>query len=110
MRNVELVVQVKKIQNIDSHSTSAVKDKTVIDFDVCSYTDKTATYKNIFTNKNNKLLLFTNMSVFAKEHIDEEDYVLAKGDLRSASEEENIFLPTYIKILNKKKAMKLNQN
>ena len=35
MRNVELVVQVKKIQNIDSHSKSEVKDKTVIDFDVC---------------------------------------------------------------------------
>lgn len=108
MRNVELVIQVKKIHNLQSQNISEVKEKTVIDFDVCSYTDKTEIYRNMFNNKNNKLLLFTNMSVFAQEHIDEDDYILTKGDLRNVSEEENIFLPTYIKILNKKQTIKLN--
>lgn len=110
MRNIELIVQVKKIENQENIINSDIKNKTVIDFDVCSYTDKTEEYKNIFTNKNNKLLLFTNMSDFAKKNITEEDYILVKGDLRNVSEDENIFLPTSVKILNKKKSIRCKQN
>lgn len=106
MRNIELVVQVKKIDNHENIINNDAKDKTVIDFDVCSYTKKIEEYKNMFINKNNKLLLFANMSDFAKEYISEEDYVLIKGDLRNVSEEENIFLPTFLKILDKKKSIK----
>ena len=110
MRNIELVVQVKKIENQENLADRDIKNKTVIDFDVCSYTDTAKEYKNIFNNKNNKLLLFTNMSDFAKKNITEEDYILVKGDLRNVSEYENIFLPISLKILNKKKSIKCKQN
>lgn len=110
MRNVELVVQVKHIETQENIINSDVKNKTIIDFDVCSYADKFRGHKNIFANKNNKLLLFTNMSDFAKKNITEEDYILVKGDLINISEEENIFLPTSIKLLNKKKPIRCKRN
>lgn len=104
MTNIDIIIQVKNIEHIEIETgNSIIKPKTIIDFEICSYSKETNLQNDVFNKEKNKLLLFNKMSEFARNSISIDDYILAKGDLRIVSEEENLFLPNSIEILDKKK-------
>lgn len=112
MRNIELLIQVKGIESIiNNEVNSKPPNKTLLDFEVASYTKKEGLIPSKLKKDKNTLLVFGNMSDFALKHIQKEDYILVKGDLREVSDVENIFLPLSIqKIGDKKKGTKIINN
>lgn len=112
MTNIEMLIQVKGIENIiNNEANSKPPNKTLLQFEVASYSRKEGFYPSKLKKEKNTLLAFGNMSDFVLTNIEEEDYILVKGDLREVSEIENIFLPLSIqKIGDKKKGLKITNN
>lgn len=112
MRNLELLIQIKEIESIINNEVNLVPpNKTTLQFEVASYSNKEGFNPTTLKKDKNTLLTFGPMSDFVLTHIKEEDYILVKGDLREVSEVENIFLPLSIqKIDSKKKGLKFSTN
>lgn len=109
MTNIEMIIQIKSIENIiNNNSESELPNKTALEFEVSSYSKKAGFYPEKLKKEKNTLLTFGKMSDFAVTYIEENDYILVKGDLREVSENQNIFLPLVIqKITEKNKKIKI---
>lgn len=105
MNNLELVIQTKHIiSEVKGDGTNIDKPhKAVIDFDVASYSLSDSIDASALRKPNNKLLAFGKMAEFTLDNLNEDDYILVKGDIEEISEEENILVPKSIKILGGKK-------
>lgn len=98
MKSIELIIQVKKIESIiDTKEIETTHcNKTVLDFDISSYSNTKGINPSSLRKESNKLIAYGNISDFVSKYINEDDYLLVKGDLREISSNENILLPLTI--------------
>lgn len=104
MRNIELLIQIKEIESVINNKIKTTPpNKTALQFEVASYSKKEGFYPSILKKEKNTLLTFGTMSDFVLEHININDYILIKGDLREVSTSENVFLPLSIRKMDDKR-------
>lgn len=118
MVNLEMIVQVKKIEDTITEDEIETKkyNGTILSFDISSYVSKDAFNRELLSKDKNLLLACGNIADFVSKYINEDDYLLVNGNLKEVSSDTNLLIPKSIEKVGAKKrgakkiAIKSNSN
>lgn len=105
MINLEMIVQVKKIENtiINEEIETKKYNGTILSFDISSYVSKDAFNRELLRKDKNLLLACGDVSDFVSTYINEDDYLLVNGNLKEVSSDTNLLIPKSIEKVGAKK-------
>lgn len=105
MINLEMIVQVKKIENtiINEEIETKKYNGTILSFDISSYVSKDAFNRELLRKDKNLLLACGDVSDFVSMYINEDDYLLVNGNLKEVSSDTNLLIPKSIEKVGAKK-------